>query len=67
MNPTRQYDIDFRKEEVEYIMKHVAGSTSCSLVGIGSVILPTLSNPVDCSMGEVVRPFGSKADVMWAT
>ncbi|MEO8397920.1 MAG: hypothetical protein ABI700_33310, partial [Chloroflexota bacterium] len=25
------------KEEVEYIMKHVAGSTSCSLVGIGSV------------------------------
>jgi hypothetical protein len=37
MNPSRQYDIDFRKEEVEYIMKHVAGSTSCSLVGIGSV------------------------------
>jgi hypothetical protein len=37
MNPTRQYDVDFRKEEVEYIMKHVAGSTSCSLVGIGSV------------------------------
>ncbi len=37
MNPTRQYELDFRKEEVETIMKHVAGSTSCSLVGIGSV------------------------------
>lgn len=37
MNPTRQYDMDFRKEEVEYTMKHIAGATSLSLVGIGSV------------------------------
>ncbi|MEP7290555.1 MAG: hypothetical protein ABI835_02175, partial [Chloroflexota bacterium] len=37
MNPTRQYELDFRKEEVETIMKQIAGATSCSLVGIGSV------------------------------
>lgn len=37
MNPTRQYDLDFRKEEVETIMRHIAGASSCSLVGIGSV------------------------------
>ncbi|HVU11802.1 MAG TPA: hypothetical protein VHD90_11010 [Phototrophicaceae bacterium] len=49
MNPTRQYDLDFRKEEVDYIMKHVAGATSCSLVGIGSVgksnLIQHLSDP----------------------
>ncbi len=49
MNPTRQYDIDFRKEEVELIMKHIGGATSCSLVGIGSVgksnLLQHLSDP----------------------
>jgi len=37
MSQTRQYDIDFRKEEVDYIMKQISGSTSTSLVGIGSV------------------------------
>ena len=49
MNPTRQYDLDFRKEEVETVMKHVAGATSCSLVGIGSVgksnLLQHLTDP----------------------
>ena len=37
MSPTREYDLDFRKEEVETIMRHIAGASSCSLVGIGSV------------------------------
>jgi hypothetical protein len=49
MAATRQYDIDFRKEEVEYIMRHIAGSTSHSLVGIGSVgksnLLQHISDP----------------------
>ncbi len=49
MNPTRQYDLDFRKEEVDYVMRHVAGSISCSLVGIGSVgksnLLQHLTDP----------------------
>ncbi len=49
MASTRQYDLDFRKEEVDYIMKHCAGSTSCSLIGIGSVgksnLLAHLSDP----------------------
>ncbi len=49
MNPSRQYDLDFRKEEVDYIMKHVAGATSLSLVGIGSVgksnLLQHISDP----------------------
>lgn len=49
MNPSRQYDLDFRKEEVDYIMKHVAGASSLSLVGIGSVgksnLLLHLSDP----------------------
>ena len=49
MNPTRQYELDFRIEEVETIMKHVAGATSCSLVGIGSVgksnLIAHLSDP----------------------
>lgn len=49
MNPTRQYDLDFRKEEVDYIMKRIGGATSCSLVGIGSVgksnLLQHISDP----------------------
>ncbi len=49
MNSTRQYELDFRKEEVETIMKYVAGATSCSLVGIGSVgksnLIAHLSDP----------------------
>lgn len=49
MNPTRQYDLDFRKEEVEQIMRHINGATSCSLVGIGSVgksnLLQHLTDP----------------------
>lgn len=47
--PTRQHDLDFRKEEVETIMKRIGGAASSSLVGIGSVgksnLLQHLSDP----------------------
>ncbi|MCK6577991.1 MAG: hypothetical protein L6Q98_07780 [Anaerolineae bacterium] len=33
----RQYSLDFRKEDVAYILSRVSSSTSCSIVGVGSV------------------------------
>lgn len=46
---TRKQPIDFRKEEVSYVMQRWRASESCSLVGVGSVgksnLLQHLSNP----------------------
>ncbi len=36
MAAQRQYELDFRREEVEYVIRQIEGSTSTSLVGIGS-------------------------------
>ena len=46
---TRQQPIDFRKEEVSYVMQRWRASDSCSLIGVGSVgksnLLQHLANP----------------------
>ncbi len=46
----RQYRLDFRKEDVTYILDRVNASTSCSLVGVGSIgksnLIAHLLNPV---------------------
>jgi len=46
---TRKQPMDFRKEEVSYVMQRWRASDSCSLIGVGSVgksnLLQHLSNP----------------------
>lgn len=46
---SRQYRLDFRKEDVAYILERVNTATSCSLVGVGSVgksnLITHLLNP----------------------
>ena len=49
MATTRKQPLEFRKEEVSYVMQRWAAADACSLVGVGSVgksnLLQHLSDP----------------------